>query len=128
MSSPAATTHPTTSRLSALRAAIVTGSSSGIGRAIALAVADAGSQLVVCADLRALPPPMAGVSAEGGEGDDEGEGEGEEEKKATHEVIAERYGRERAVFVRCDVGVESGEGGVEEMVRETVRSAGRVDL
>lgn len=67
------------------RAAIVTGSSAGIGRAIALRLAEEGAE-VLCCDLRA-------GGADGECGDEPG--------SATHELIAARGGK--AVFERCDV-------------------------
>lgn len=68
------------------RVAIVTGSSSGMGRAIALALAQEGAS-VVCSDLR----PEA--SAKGFEPD---------KHIPTHEVIIQNGGR--SVFQKCDMG------------------------
>lgn len=68
------------------RVAIVTGSSSGMGRAIALALAEAGAS-IVCADLR----PEA--SPKGFEAD---------KHIPTHEVISTN-GRP-AIFQKCDLG------------------------
>ncbi|KAL1858069.1 hypothetical protein VTK73DRAFT_7966 [Phialemonium thermophilum] len=68
------------------RVAIVTGSSSGMGRAIALALAKEGAH-VVCADLR----PEA--AAKGFEADKD---------VPTHEVIRNNGGR--SLFQKCDMG------------------------
>ncbi|KAL9014411.1 MAG: hypothetical protein Q9173_000942, partial [Seirophora scorigena] len=77
------------------KVAIVTGSSTGIGRAIALALA-AEKAHVVCADLN----PRASLET----GDDEA-------SVPTHELIrqsADGTSRPEAMFVRTDVGVEGG--------------------
>ncbi|KAK2807871.1 hypothetical protein FQN50_005260 [Emmonsiellopsis sp. PD_5] len=92
------------------KVAIITGSSSGIGRSIALAYAAQGAY-VVCSDID--PAPSA-------------------DEKATHDAINEAYpapaggkGSQRAVFVKADVTV-SGE--VEELVKECVKAFGRLDV
>ncbi|KAF9638090.1 2-(R)-hydroxypropyl-CoM dehydrogenase [Lasiodiplodia theobromae] len=72
------------------KVAVITGSSSGLGRAIALAYASHGAKLVVCADLR--PAPALGVE------------EGEDAVVPTHELIEKKFGAGRAVFSECDVG------------------------
>lgn len=127
-----------TGRLSGVRAAIVTGSSSGIGRGIALALAEAGARLVVCADLWPLP---------GNDEDAVSEAISEERRVATHKLILARHGVGRALFVRCDVSIESAERatddlevatkehkvgekvwGMADLVAETVRRAGRLDV
>lgn len=82
------------------RVAIVTGASSGIGRAIALAFADEGAA-VVLADLREDP-------LEGG--------------TTTSEEIRSRSGD--ATFVRADLGASAD---VERLVAEAVRTHGRLD-
>jgi NAD(P)-dependent dehydrogenase (short-subunit alcohol dehydrogenase family) len=121
-----------------VQAAIVTGSSSGIGRGIALAFAEAGVGLVVCADLQPVPKIVDSAAWEVAP---------EETSRATHEIIAARHGIGRALFVRCDVSVErvgellAGEvvgvegprvgekvWGMADLVAETVRRAGRLDV
>lgn len=72
------------------KVAVITGSSSGLGRAIALAYASHGAKLVVCADLR--PAPALGVE------------EGEDAVVPTHELIEKKFGAGKAVFSECDVG------------------------
>ncbi|KAL8894715.1 MAG: hypothetical protein Q9192_004104, partial [Flavoplaca navasiana] len=126
------------SRLSDVQAAIVTGSSSGIGRAIALQFAEEGVKHVVCADLQASPNKADTAIWET---------HPEERSLATHELIISRYGAERATFIRCDVSVEraalaAGEKdtrdddppedtkilGMAEVVEETIGLIGRLDV
>ena len=90
---------------------IVTGSSSGLGRAIALAFASEGAGLVVCADLH----PIA-------RGTDFG---AEEPGVPTHEVIQKRFGEGKAIFVRTDVSVSAD---VEDLVKKAVEIGGRLDV
>jgi hypothetical protein len=92
------------------KVAIVTGSSSGLGRAIALAYASHGTSLVICADLNAEPRD---ASAQDGEA------------TPTHELLQERYGRGKAVFVKADVGIEKD---MEGCVAEAVKRGGRLDM
>lgn len=90
------------------KVAIVTGSSSGLGRAIALAFASHGTKLVVCADLH--PEPRKG---------------GVDEVGDTHAVIRQRYGTQAAKFVRCDVGNTSQ---VKDAVKAALEAGGRLDV
>jgi len=89
---------------------IVTGAASGLGRAISLAFAAQGARLVLCADLNSTP---------------RSEFEAEEAGKPTHEVICQRYGENKGVFVQTNVtkGLE-----VEALVQEAVRLGGRLDV
>jgi NAD(P)-dependent dehydrogenase (short-subunit alcohol dehydrogenase family) len=88
------------------KVAIVTGSSAGIGRAIALAFAREGAK-VVCSDLQ----PLAKVDIK------------DEAHVATHDAITKEGGI--GAFVKADVG-EAAE--VEELVHEAVEIFGRVDM
>ena len=103
------TPSPPTPRLHD-KVAIITGSSSGLGRAIALAYAAHGTRLVVCADLRPNARGAFGVDSAA---------------TPTHELICQRYGEARAVFVRTDVTI--GEQ-VRGLVGEAVRVGGRLDV
>lgn len=89
---------------------IVTGSSSGLGRAIALAFAAQGTHLVVCADLKSTPKSdfMA-----------------EEAGTPTDEVICRRYGENKGIFVKTNVTVGTE---VEALVQTAVRVGGRLDV
>ena len=92
------------------KVAIVTASSSGIGRAIALAFALQGAKLVVCADLQ--PNARSEITEEAA-------------AKATHELIQEQHGTERAIFVKTDALIESE---VEACVSEAVNKGQRLDM
>lgn len=91
------------------KVAIITGASSGLGRAIALQYASHDTKLVICADLR--PEPRLN--------------EDETVAGSTHEVINEVYGDGKAVFVKADVNDSRA---VENAVRAAVEGAGRVDI
>lgn len=88
------------------KVSIVTGSSSGLGRAIALAYAKEGA-LLVCADLR----PHAREEVP------------EEVAIPTHELIVQQKGQ--AVFVKTDVGEAAD---MESLVKKAVETYGRVDV
>ena len=89
---------------------IVTGSSSGLGRAIALAFANQNTRLVVCADLWPMHKSDFGH---------------EEAGTPTDEVIRRRHGEDKAMFVRANVtnGAE-----VEALVQAAVKAGGRLDV
>ena len=88
------------------KVAVITGASSGLGRAIALTYASHGAY-VVCADLR----PVADVLVK------------EEDAKATHQVIKGNGGR--SLFVECDVRDSQS---VQNLVALTVEVYGRLDM
>lgn len=94
----------------ASRVAVVTGSSSGLGRAIAIAFAANGASLVICSDLRPDAHGTLGVS---------------EAEMPTHELICQRYGEGKAMFVRADVTVA---GDMEGVVKKAVEVGGRLDV
>ena len=85
------------------------GSSTGLGRAIALKTAAENSRLVVCADLT----PEAPV------------GNGTEADIPTHELIDQRMGgtSKRAIFVRTDVGMEMD---MDARMKEVTKTTGRL--
>lgn len=89
---------------------IITGSSSGLGRAVALAFAAQGTRLIVCADLESKPKSdfMA-----------------EEAGTPTEEVIRRRHGHNKAIFVKTNV--TKGEE-VEALVQAAVKAGGRLDV
>lgn len=105
-STPTPLFHAHTSQRLLKKVAVITGASSGLGRAIALAYAAEGA-LVVCADLE----PIAKIHVK------------EEDAKATHQVIEERGGT--AVFQRCDVGDSHS---VQDLVKAAIRHFGRLDM
>ena len=88
------------------KVAIITGASSGFGRAIALAYAAEGAK-VVCADLN----PLASTFID------------EDSIQATHHLVQERGGD--SIFVKCDVGNSEG---VQNLVKRTVEVFGRLDM
>ncbi|CEN60503.1 hypothetical protein ASPCAL02939 [Aspergillus calidoustus] len=88
------------------RIAIVTGSSSGLGRCISLALAAEGAS-IVCADL--TPTARAEIASE--------------TTVTTHELIAQRGGK--AIFVKTDVGDESA---MQQLIKTAVEWGGRLDI
>ena len=89
---------------------IVTGSSSGLGRAVALAFAAQDTRLVVCAGLRPIPDSDFGH---------------EEAGTPTDEVIRRRHGDNKAIFVKTDVTIATE---VEALVQSAVKAGGRLDV
>ena len=92
------------------RVTIITGSSSGVGRAIALSFAANGAFPIICADL--APEPRGTWCTE-------------EPGVATHDLIERRYGKGKAVFVKADVTVAEN---VEGLVKKAVEVGGRLDV
>ena len=89
---------------------VITGSSSHLGRAIALLFAECGIRLIICADLK----PEGRI---GGVDDDEG--------VPTHDMVCPRHGEGRAVFNKAEVSVSED---VKGLVESVVDIGGRLDM
>ena len=92
------------------RISIITGSSSGLGRAIAFAFAANGARLIVCADLTPTPSSSFGSTFS---------------TLPTHEAINAQHGNGRAVFVHANV-TQANE--VAHLVKVAVETGGRLDV
>lgn len=99
------------------KTAIVTGSSSGLGRAIAIAYADEGAS-VCCVDL--YPAPRNAINPVTGKADDFNH---RTTGQATHEFL--QQAGKRAIFVKADLTAASD---VETAVEACVREFGRLDI
>jgi len=91
------------------RIAVITGASSGLGRAMALKFASAGARVVV-ADLRPDARPMAAHK---------------EPPTPTHELITQTYGKESAIFVKTDA---TDEEAIKALIAKAVEWGGRLDI
>ncbi|KAM0334383.1 hypothetical protein ACHAQA_001409 [Verticillium albo-atrum] len=89
------------------RVAVVTGASSGLGRAIALSLAREGA-ILVCSDLK---PEASSLGFE------------EDRDIPTHTVISQAGGS--AIFQKCDVGVTSE---IVELMAQTVKAFNKIDI
>jgi hypothetical protein len=123
--------------------AVVTGSSSGLGRGIALALAAAGARLVVCADLKETQDVRSSMdpSVKASKGADMASRALEVANKSseddadtpTHEFIRSQYGEDRAFYVRCDISLEQDDVDNDiystgYAIQEAVNRTGRLDL
>ncbi|KAI4141951.1 MAG: hypothetical protein LQ341_003368, partial [Variospora aurantia] len=91
------------------KVAVVTGSSTGLGRAIAVLFAAEGAQLIICADL--TPHGSPDVDKDG--------------EVTTHDLICQQHGDGRADFIRTDVGLGSN---VDACIAKAVELGGRLDI
>lgn len=103
----ASSASPIPGRLSD-KVAIVTGSSSGIGRAVAVAYLREGAK-VVCADIT----PSARHEI------------GDETTATTLEILQKEGDKDRSIFVKADVSKAKD---VQALVEQTVRHFGRLDM
>lgn len=90
------------------RIAVITGSSSGLGHAMALKFASAGAR-VVCANLRPNARPMAAYKSP---------------PTPTHKLINETYKGDNAIFVQTDA---SDEEAIKALITKAVSWGGRLD-
>ncbi|KAJ5611847.1 hypothetical protein N7528_008952 [Penicillium herquei] len=119
---------------------VVTGASSGLGRAIALAFAQEGAKLVVCGDIRQTPagapePDTEGAEEEEIEDDSDSDSDSDDEDDPaandpnrfvpTDKLICQLYGEGKAVFVPTNTTVEEQ---VEQLVATAVKEGGRLDV
>ena len=91
------------------KVAIVSGSSSGLGRAIALEFAAQGTRFVLCADLS--PSARSEIP--------------DEATTPTHEIITNTYGDGKACFLKADMTAAAE---VEACVAEAVKRCERLDM
>lgn len=116
----------------------MTGSSSGIGRSIALAFAREGAKHVICVDIDPKPPNLADSKVDPKELHYVVERELNEELITTHDLIRQRHGQDKASFFKCDVSIESvswGDGpqsdriyGMADLMAEAMPILGRLDM
>ena len=92
------------------RVTVVTGSSSGVGRAIALAFAANGASPIICSDIRPTPRGSWGIN---------------EATIPTHELICQRYGERKAIYIPTDVTIA---GDMKMLIEKAVNVGGRLDV
>lgn len=103
------------------KTAIITGSSSGLGRAIALAYADDGAN-VCCVDLYSEPRNV--INPETGKADDFNN-RSLKGQVATHEELKQMHGPHHSSFIKADI-TEADQ--VERAITECVALFGRLDV
>lgn len=99
---------------------IVTGSSSGLGRAIALRFAEQGAKLVICGDIRRFPPVDDGKKQAIRKDSSNGH-----ELESTDGMICRTHGNDKALYFEVDV---TNSDQVKGLIAKALEVGGRLDV